>query len=33
VVAVVEMILVLTDAQGMRMGDKLAGTKVVEVSD
>jgi len=31
VVAIIEAVLVLTDAEGRRMGDKFAGTKVVEV--
>ncbi len=33
IVALVEFVLVLTDAEGRRMGDKLAGTRVVEVAD
>ncbi len=32
VVALVEIFFVLTDAEGRRWGDKLAGTKVIEVS-
>ena len=32
-VAIVEAILVLTDKGGVRFGDKLAGTKVVEVNE
>jgi uncharacterized RDD family membrane protein YckC len=32
IVAIIEAILVLTDVEGRRMGDKLAGTKVVEVA-
>jgi uncharacterized RDD family membrane protein YckC len=31
--AIVEIVLVLTDAEGRRWGDKLAGSKVVEVAD
>ncbi|MGC8915950.1 MAG: RDD family protein [Thermoanaerobaculum sp.] len=31
--AVIEVILVLTDPQGRRMGDKLAGTQVIEVPE
>lgn len=33
VIGIVEVILVLTDPEGRRMGDKLAGTKVVEVGE
>lgn len=33
IVVVIEIILVLTDADGRRMGDKLAETMVVEVND
>jgi uncharacterized RDD family membrane protein YckC len=33
VVAVIEAVLVLTDSEGRRMGDKFAGTKVIEVAD
>lgn len=33
IVAIVELIMVLTDAQGRRMGDKLAGTRVIEVAN
>jgi len=33
IIAIVECILVLTDAEGRRWGDKLAGTKVIEVAD
>jgi uncharacterized RDD family membrane protein YckC len=33
VIAIIEAVLVLTDAEGRRMGDKLAGTKVIEVAD
>lgn len=33
VVNLIELVLVLTDPEGRRMGDKLAGTKVVEVAD
>lgn len=32
-IAAFELVLVLTDAEGRRMGDKLAETKVVEVPD
>lgn len=32
VVAIIEAILVLADVEGRRMGDKFAGTKVVEVA-
>lgn len=32
-IAIVEMVLVLTDPEGRRMGDKLAGTKVIEVAE
>jgi uncharacterized RDD family membrane protein YckC len=31
VIGIIELVLVLTDAEGRRMGDKLAGTKVIEV--
>jgi uncharacterized RDD family membrane protein YckC len=30
IVVVIEVLLVLTDAEGRRMGDKIAGTRVVE---
>lgn len=30
VIAIIEVVLVLTDAEGRRMGDKFAGTRVVE---
>jgi uncharacterized RDD family membrane protein YckC len=33
IVGVIELVLVLTDPEGRRMGDKLAGTKVIEVAD
>lgn len=33
VIGIIELILVLTDPEGRRMGDKLAGTKVVEVAE
>ena len=33
IIGLVEVILVLTDEQGRRMGDKLANTKVVEVEE
>lgn len=33
VLGIIELILVLTDPEGRRMGDKLAGTKVVEVAE
>ena len=33
IIGIIESILVLTDAEGRRMGDKLADTKVIEVSD
>jgi len=33
VVGIVEAVLVLTDAEGRRMGDKFAGTKVIEVAE
>lgn len=32
-IAIIEMVLVLTDPEGRRMGDKLAGTKVIEVAE
>ncbi|HVN74933.1 MAG TPA: RDD family protein [Thermoanaerobaculaceae bacterium] len=32
VVGIIELVLVLTDPEGRRMGDKFAGTKVVEVA-
>lgn len=32
-VGIVELVLVLTDADGRRFGDKFAGTKVVETAD
>jgi uncharacterized RDD family membrane protein YckC len=31
VIGVIELVLVLTDPEGRRLGDKLAGTKVIEV--
>ncbi|MCK4271511.1 RDD family protein [bacterium] len=31
ILGIIEIVLVLTDPEGRRMGDKLAGTKVVEV--
>jgi uncharacterized RDD family membrane protein YckC len=33
VIGIIELVLVLTDSEGRRMGDKLAGTKVIEVSE
>jgi uncharacterized RDD family membrane protein YckC len=33
IVALVEAIMVLTDPEGRRMGDKFAGTKVIEVAE
>jgi len=33
IVGIIELVLVLTDPEGRRMGDKLAGTKVIEVAD
>ncbi len=30
VISVIEIVLVLTDAEGRRMGDKMAGTRVIE---
>ena len=33
IIAVVEVVLVLTDDEGRRWGDKLADTKVIEVED
>lgn len=33
VIGIIELVLVLTDPEGRRMGDKLAGTKVVEVAE
>jgi len=33
IVVIIEIILVLTDAEGRRMGDKLADTMVIEVND
>ena len=33
VVVLIEAVLVVTDAEGRRMGDKYAGTKVIEVAD
>ncbi|WP_038046344.1 RDD family protein [Thermoanaerobaculum aquaticum] len=33
VIGIIELVLVLTDAEGRRMGDKLAGTKVIEVAE
>ncbi len=33
VVVIVEAVLALTDPEGRRMGDKFAGTKVIEVAD
>ncbi len=33
VIAILELVLVITDAEGRRLGDKLAGTKVIEVAD
>ena len=31
-IGIVEIVLVLTDAEGRRFGDKLAGTRVVETT-
>jgi uncharacterized RDD family membrane protein YckC len=31
VIGIIELVLVLTDPEGRRLGDKLAGTKVIEV--
>ena len=33
VLAVIELVLVITDPEGRRMGDKLAGTKVIEAAE
>ncbi len=33
IVSLIEAVLALTDPEGRRMGDKYAGTKVIEVSD
>ena len=33
VLGIIEIILVLTDPEGRRMGDKMANTKVIEVED
>lgn len=33
VLAIIEVVLVITDPEGRRMGDKLAGTKVIEVTE
>jgi uncharacterized RDD family membrane protein YckC len=33
ILAIIEVILVLTDPEGRRMGDKIANTKVVEVAE
>lgn len=33
VISIIEAVLALTDPEGRRMGDKYAGTKVVEVAD
>jgi uncharacterized RDD family membrane protein YckC len=33
VLAVIELVLVITDPEGRRLGDKLAGTKVIEVTE
>ena len=33
ILALIEIILVLTDPEGRRMGDKIANTKVVEVAE
>lgn len=33
VIGIIELVLVLTDPEGRRMGDKLAGTKVIEVGE
>jgi len=31
--AVIELVLVITDPEGRRLGGKLAGTKVIEVAE
>jgi uncharacterized RDD family membrane protein YckC len=33
VIGIIELVLVLTDPEGRRLGDKLAGTKVIEVEN
>lgn len=33
VIAVIEIVLVLSDSEGRRLGDKIANTKVIEVDD
>ena len=33
IIAIIELVLVLTDPGGRRLGDKLAGTKVIEVEN
>ena len=33
VIGIIELVLVLTDSEGRRMGDKLAGTKVIEINE
>ena len=33
ILVIIEIILVLTDPEGRRMGDKIAGTKVIEVAE
>jgi uncharacterized RDD family membrane protein YckC len=33
IIAIIELVLVLTDPEGRRLGDKLAGTKVIEVEN
>ncbi len=30
VIGIIEIVLVFTDAEGRRMGDKMAGTRVIE---
>ena len=33
IIALIELLLVVSDAEGRRMGDKFAGTKVIEVNE
>ena len=33
VLGIIELVLVLTDAESRRMGDKMAGTRVIEVDE
>mgnify|MGYP002783914501 CR=1 FL=1 len=33
IIAIIELVLVFTDSEGRRLGDKLAGTKVIEVEN